>query len=166
MSRWCYRLHAYERRVAVGVAKLRGTDRTSNRNRSADQSEQERLAIDIPACIAEVASARMLNLCWTGMAKQQADVGGVIEVRAIRSPGHCLTARGGDADTSPGMLVYVDEDYVCHALGWQMFGYVRKNGRRMVGGGTPYHLLAKEQLRAMDELLPWVWVWQSEQESA
>lgn len=158
--RWSYSLSLYERRVAIGVARMRSEDNDgSTQTASQDRDGGARFEQDCVACFAEVAASRLLNLAWTGMSRREPDVGGVLEVRSVRDPTRRLTARATDVHPNrPVALVYVDEGERCHAMGWQQFHVIRSLGvLRGNDGGAPYHLLSNQHLRGMDELLPWLW---------
>lgn len=85
------------------------------------------------ACLAEIAVARLLNLCWTGCGKGSEglrDVGNTWEVRSVSKRGRGLLVRQKDDEQAPFILVYVDPvTRECELLGWEFCHQVRARGR-------------------------------------
>tara|TARA_R110000868_G_C10586720_1_gene739191 strand:- start:63 stop:563 length:501 start_codon:yes stop_codon:yes gene_type:complete len=158
-----YALDPYEVRVAAGVGRMRHEDANGPSDWGNKTDAAGRLALDILSVKAEIAVARMLNLAWTGMARRNTDVGNFLEVRAIQDRSRRLTARRKDENNTPCVLAFVEGDTV-HALGWETFGVVRRDGVKMAGGAHgDYYLL--DVLRPM-EMLFGIVEWRREYETA
>lgn len=150
-DRWHYKLGPNERRVAIGVARMRSTE-SDGTDRIPDKcTREQRSENDVYACMAEIAVAKMMNLCWTGIERRAVDVGGILEVRMVRKKDYGLLARAEDTEDAPAVLVFVDDDEVCHAMGWEFFGRVREHGT-LRDGETKYPYWVTKKLRPMSTL--------------
>jgi len=148
---WVYKLAPYEMQIAAAMSKIRRSDSSGDSKIDLPLTDKQKDRNDIIAVRSEIAVSRMLNLCWTGMGKQQPDVGGWVEVRSIENPKKNLIIRAKDRDDSPCVLVLVVDD-VCTALCWAFARTGRRIGRKQGENQFPYHLLLRRDCNQMDEL--------------
>jgi hypothetical protein len=109
-------------------------------------------------CIGECATAKYLNLYWTGSELgdvRQIDVGGCIQVRATDTNGHRLRLHDSDSDVLPFVLAYVISSSLPRV---GLMGWLRaKAGKRKEywtdpGTGRPAYFVPNEMLEAMTDL--------------
>ena len=158
---YTYKPNQDELAVAWFLAKRRRKMNFGNKNivtsfRGMELSSDELFIQDFKAACSEIAVSRVLNLCWTGLGRTQnsgkvnTDIGNFIEVRSICKANYGLIARKSDNDSSPAVLVFVDDDYCCSLLGWETFENVKLFGRKMGDENQPFWVL--KDLNEIDEL--------------
>lgn len=163
MSQWTYKLTDHEMDVASHIGRLRcltAKDGDDTDDTGIHKSYKARVEQNITACIAEIAVSRMLNSCWTALAWKQPDVAGYIEVRSIVDEKHNLVVRALDKDSSPMVLVLVN-DNICTARGWDKVAKIKEMGIYDDSKGLPYwRTKSGHAYRSMNELLSLHLNWQ------
>jgi hypothetical protein len=114
--------------------------------------------MDFIGCMGEVATARHLNLFWSGTVDEfkRKDVGDLVEVRAITDASHSLLLHPKDGDAVPFVLALVQLPRVV-LLGWA-FAVAGKEQRywRELRRGRPCYAAPQSILRPMRGLHRWV----------
>jgi hypothetical protein len=152
---WLYVPNNDEAAVAMCVADIRNRNNGGQTNlvKENQTSDQNRMT-NYRGVLAEIAVSRMLNLCWTGCGKGATglkDVGNLFEVRSIAEIALGLLCRSRDLDSDPFVLVHVDQDRSCQALGWEFAEHVKAQGRVLDAGTDKVcWILRNDQLRPMD----------------
>lgn len=156
MSKWICSLSDHEMMVCNYLGKLRcetAKDDDSTDDTGIHKSYSEREKQNIIACMGELAVSKMLNANWSAMHWMKPDVGGYIEVRSVTEDWHNLIVRQPDKDSSPMVLVLV-ENNICMAKGWDFVSNIREKGVYSDEKGLPYWRTTKgHKFRDMNELL-------------
>jgi hypothetical protein len=154
-SPWLYVPNNDEAAAAMCVADIRNKKNGGQTNLvKENQTSDQRRMTNYRGVLAEIAVSRMLNLCWTGCGKGATglkDVGNLFQVRSIGDIALGLLCRSSDLDSDPFVLVYVDQDRSCQALGWEYAEHVKEQGRaRDVGSDKVCWILRNDRLRPME----------------
>jgi hypothetical protein len=128
------------------------------RERYGASTEFGGFAYHLIGCLGELATAKYLNMYWTGseLGKlDNVDVGGCVQVRATSTNGHRLVLHKEDDDLFPFVLPYVLSDRLPSVA---LVGWLRaKDGKREQhwcdpGTGRPAYFVPNELLLPMCDL--------------
>lgn len=129
--------------AGVRIEEVTGGDK----NVSKPITYDERHAQDKASILGEMAVSHNLNVYWTGITRDQPDVGGEHEVRSVREEHKNLILRPTDKEEEVRWyLVYVYEPF-CTIRGWAFTSEIKAHGRWCTPEGeSPYWLFFKDQL--------------------
>ena len=114
-------------------------------------------ALDLFACRGECATAKALNLYWSGSIGdyKAVDVGGLVEVRSVNEPRRRLMVHKPDRDDFPFVLADTSKAPTVHLRGW-MIGRDAKRAewwRDPTGTGRHAFFVPLESLHDMAALI-------------
>lgn len=149
-----------EDRLAYTLAYVRRSLNRGGSNCARETaSKNEKLTQDYNAILAEIAVARVFNLCWTGCGKGSyggKDVGGLLEVRSVIRRDRGLLANTKENEDSPAVMVLV-ENRLCTLLGWSFFGTIKAFGKvHNKDTPKPFWILPISEMSELSLLSEWV----------